>query len=194
MPSLPKHASAQSQQSNQDYGYNQKEYDNYSQQPTIEHHVEPEEPSRPKKSSRSAARVAAADQAAEASFGDPNTRYQPKKPSPLALKAEEKAAGDSRGPRWDDGPFRSDSEYLAPIDTTRQVSGQWGVALGSPNTDAAQPQIAGNDSYAQNYRGKSGMYSQDPYAGYHRDVVEEVDYHQVAADHGYGSARKDNWV
>lgn len=194
VPALPKHSlqTDYARKPEQGYGYhhdeltnveygNNDQYGHYTPQPSIEpeHRLAPmaapvtlAEPiaaagNQPKaaKSSRSAARVAAAEKAAEATHGDINTRYQPKKPSPLAIKAAEERAlqAAQRG----DG--------LSP---NRQVSGEWGVALGSPNNDGTFPQRAsyGNDPYLNSgsTRGKSGMYTHDPYASYHGDEVEEV--------------------
>jgi len=149
------------------------------------------DPVRPaKSSSRSAARVAAAEKAAEANHGDINTRYQPKKPSPLAVKAAaERQAAEQQ--------YLSADPY-AVGGTGRQVSGEWGVALGSPTHDDSfaqqqgQRTSYGNDPYLVQARGKSGMYSHDPYAAYHGDDVEEVDYHQVAAD--MEGKKRNNWV
>ena len=90
------------------------------------------EPSRPaKSSSRSAARIAAAEKAAEASHGDINTRYQPKKPSPLAVKAaaERQAAAEQQQQQQ----YLNADPYA--VGAGRQVSGEWGVALGSPTHD-----------------------------------------------------------
>ncbi|ORX40958.1 hypothetical protein BD324DRAFT_647861 [Kockovaella imperatae] len=73
-------------------------HDNYSTQPTIDSTTQPSSTSPtkpitpPKSSSRSAARMAAADRAAASAFGDPNTRHQPRKPSPLA--------GDKNPKKW----------------------------------------------------------------------------------------------
>lgn len=217
----------------------------YSQQPSIDYEPEPahtavsleapvsttpsstsgsgEKP----RSSRSTARVAAAEKAAEANFGDINTRYQPKKPSPLALKAlaEKQRLGLATD---QDSPFRSPTEPISPLRNgapdqlyvpndpyygqdqvqqgQRQTSGEWGVALGSPNHDGsfnltrgpsqnqgqgqnAQRSSYSNDQYlagtaAYGDKAKSGQYSYDPYAAYHGDeeVVDDVDYHGVASN------------
>ncbi|KAK1923224.1 hypothetical protein DB88DRAFT_341058 [Papiliotrema laurentii] len=190
----------------QSYGYEHKEYTQYAQQPAIEDTPDhpsvsstaplttlpkEEEPTRQKKPSRSAARVAAAEQAAEANFGDPATRYQPKKPSPLAIAAEQKLRNDG---------IYHDQRSLSPIDTTRQVSGEWGVALGSPNTDSAyhaqSPMSYANDPYLQanGPRGKSGVYSHDPYASYHGDDVEEMRYQSNGLTPSGPGVSKSNWV
>lgn len=161
-----------------------------------------------KSGSRSVARVAVADSAAATAGLDANVRYQPKKPSPLALKAQEKLNARNE---WAQGPFRS--QHAGPEETLddgsyggatqsqhvgREVmSGEWGVALGSPNHDPSasfaeqqasamsgnnnrysnDPYLAGN----ANTRAPSGHYSNDPYAGYHDPVVN-------------GSGKKSNWV
>lgn len=207
VPTLPKHAHQPPQQQyqpyqpyhpqqhygkpEQEYGYRHEEYSNYAPQPSIEPPVaqpEPtptpvEEPKKSSKPSRSAARIAAAEKAAEAAHGDVNTRYQPKKPSPLAIKAQEKAAAE---------------EHLDPS-SARQGSGEWGVALGSPNHDgsfSAQQQVQpgtrasySNDPYLNGVdaRAKSGVYSYDPYASYHGDEMEEM-------QHQTGSRDRSNWV
>ena len=97
-----------------------------------------------------------------------------------------------------------ESETLAPpIQTGRNVvSGEWGVALGSPNHDPSaqfsfadsQQQQSGaqnvsrysNDPYlsAHQQRAPSGVYSNDPYAGYH-DPVNNA---------SGGQGQKSNWV
>lgn len=148
------------------------------------------------KPSRSAARIAVAENAVARENLDANVRYAPKKPSPLALAAQEKAARESPG--WGDGPFRQQpQEMLAPpIDTLgagqRAISGEWGVALGSPNHDPAASFADQQGQYASNYNSR---YSNDPYvssatvdtraptdpyAGYH----DPVGIHQ----------KKSNWV
>jgi len=161
-------------------------------------------PSRP---SRSVARMAVAESAAANAFVDPIHRYQPKKPSPLALKAAEEKK------------LRSQGEPLRPLDTNmqetltgpndrlipneddhaaRKLSGEWGVALGSPNHDgsfAAQQYGSSsgptrtsysNEPYlaaaAQN-RAPSGQYTTDPYSIYH-DGGQQVD----------SAAKQGNWV
>ena len=194
VPALPKHAHQPDyvRKPEQGYGYGQNEYSHenngqyghYAPQPAIESHdvqhshpatvapivlAEPiaaaEEPPKSSKSSRSAARVARAELAAEAAHGDINTRYQPKKPSPLAIKAAEERALQAA---------QADG-YLQP---NRQVSGEWGVALGSPNNDGNFPQRMSysNDPYLNQApaRGQSGMYTYDPYAAYHGNEVDEV--------------------
>lgn len=118
---------------------------------------------------------------------------------------------------WGQGPFRSNStggghggaeetlddgqgqgqggQYGAQQVGRNVMSGEWGVALGSPNHDtsvsfADQQQSASamnrysNDPYltanpAQ--RVPSGQYSNDPYAGYHDPVAN-------------GAGKKNNWV
>lgn len=123
---------------------------------------------------------------------------------------------------WGQGPFRSNStgaggagatagmetlddgqgqnQYGAqPQQVGRGVmSGEWGVALGSPNHDTSasfadqQSSATGNmnvsrysnDPYLSanpNQRAPSGQYSNDPYAGYHDPVAN-------------GAGKKNNWV
>ena len=167
-------------------------------------------PSRP---SRSVARMAVAESAAANASADPLQRYQPKKPSPLALKAaeERKAANLDRKE-----PFRShdtnaeetlagSNEHLEASERerqSRQLSGEWGVALGSPNNDgsfASQQQQYGseagpihsrysNDPYlaaAGQSRVPSGQYSTDPYASYH-DGQQQTEYPT--------GSKRGNWV
>lgn len=167
---------------------------------------EPKKTSPTKSGSRSTARVAVADSAAASAGLDPAVRYQPKKPSPLALKAMEKQKAENE---WGQGPFRSNStgagtgadgdqetlndgqanDQSQPRQPGRNVmSGEWGVALGSPNHDtsasfadqqsSASAAAAGNrfsnDPYLSanpNNRAPSGQYSNDPYAGYHDPVA-----------------------
>lgn len=168
---------------------------------------EPKKTSPTKSGSRSVARMAVADSAAATAGLDPNVRYQPKKPSPLALKAQEKLNARNE---WADGPFRSNN--AGPEETLddgthgpsqaqhvgREVmSGEWGVALGSPNHDPSASfadqqasAMSGNQSRYSNdpylaanakTRAPSGQYSNDPYAGYHDPVVNS-------------NGKKSNWV
>lgn len=163
-----------------------------------------------KSGSRSVARVAVADSAAATAGLDANVRYQPKKPSPLALKAMEKQNARNE---WAEGPFRPGSggheEMLADQNQQQQqgqgqaqgrnvMSGEWGVALGSPNHDtsasfaeqqasaAANNNRYSNDPYlsaanAGGQRAPSGQYSNDPYAGYHDPVAN-------------AAGKRSNWV
>lgn len=192
---------------------------------------EPKKTSPTKSGSRSTARVAVADSAAASAGLDPAVRYQPKKPSPLALKAMEKQKAENE---WGQGPFRSnstgasagaaagagagaggaeetldDGQYGAQSQSQQPgrnvMSGEWGVALGSPNHDTsasfadqqssalaagagAGAGAAGNrfsnDPYLSanpNNRAPSGQYSNDPYAGYHDPVAN-------------AAGKKNNWV
>lgn len=178
----------------------------------------------PAKPSRSAARIAAAESAVARENLDATVRYAPKKPSPLALKAQENASREASN--WGGGPFQQpyqtqyggDQEMLAPpIDPSagsgvagssgkRVVSGEWGVALGSPNHDPAmsfaeqQAQYTAdtggnntsrysNDPYlsaAAAQRAPSGQYTVDPYAGYHDPIAN--------ASAGGAGKKKSNWV
>jgi hypothetical protein len=170
----------------------------------------PKKTSPTKTGSRSTARVAVADSAAATAGLDANVRYQPKKPSPLALKAQqEKDALNARNAaaggayRYDDQPeevlqSQSQTQYLSAGKGVGRnvVSGEWGVALGSPNHDpsfsfADQQSIPqggqntsrySNDPYlsASTQRAPSGQYANDPYAGYHDPVVN--------------NGKKSNWV
>jgi hypothetical protein len=204
VPALPKHSHQPEniRKQEQGYGYRQDEHRNdrqydhynsqthhygsqsnhYAPQPAIETEQypapasaapvsladpisTPEDPPKSSKSSRSAARIAAAEKAAEAAHGDINTRYQPKKPSPLAIKAAEERALKA-------------GQTAPGLQAHRQVSGEWGVALGSPNNDGTFAHRASysNDPYLNNEgsRGKSGVYALDPYAAYHGgDEAEE---------------------
>lgn len=157
-------------------------------------------PSRP---SRSVARMAVAESAAANAFVDPLHRYQPKKPSPLALKAAEKEAAAANRARGNylqpldtniEETLAGPNDYAAEADTdmqeARQRSGEWGVALGSPNTDGSftnqqyggptQGSFYSIDPYLtaepQN-RAPSGQYSVDPYSAYHDG--QQVDYHSM---------------
>jgi hypothetical protein len=108
-----------------------------------------------------------------------------------------------------------DQEMLAPDQSQGRgqgqgqgrnvTSGEWGVALGSPNHDPSttfsfadqqstyQPGTGGQNRYSNdpylstaataNQRAPSGQYSNDPYAGYHDPIV----------NNGAG-AKKSNWV
>jgi hypothetical protein len=121
------------------------------------------------------------------------TRWRPNKPSPLALKAQQqKLAGGAQETLAPEG-------YHAPVSSgnTRATSGEWGVALGSPNNDGSfPPEVhyslsagAAQSGYAQDpylsasnaNRAPSGQYSHDPYAAYH-DAPADVDYHAVAKE------------
>ncbi|WVQ95577.1 hypothetical protein IAU59_002674 [Kwoniella sp. CBS 9459] len=186
-------------------------------------------PARTEKSSKRAqARMAVAESAAANASVDPAYRHQPKKPSPLALAAAQKKAAEAQA------EARGGMETLTPpgygnessgnsSGANRQVSGEWGVALGSPNNDGqfdinrrpsqshtqyAVRQESGSapvsgyndDPYLQQHRGKSGLYSEDPYAAYHGggggggdeerglyDNEEDDDvYHRAAEGMGLG--------
>jgi hypothetical protein len=209
LPVLPKDAYAQGGQQ-QAMGYNQyQEAHAYPVQPAIEHVEESSLPSEepepvaqkeevrsnapPPKPSRSTARVTAAENAAARDAADPMTRWRPNKPSPLALKAQQqKLAGGAQETLAPEG-------YHAPVSSgnTRATSGEWGVALGSPNNDGSfPPEVhyslsagAAQSGYAQDpylsasnaNRAPSGQYSHDPYAAYH-DAPADVDYHAVAKE------------
>lgn len=113
----------------------------------------------PPKPSRSAKRKTAAESAAAKEGGDPNERYRPTKPSPLALAKEQSGSGQQ--------------EMLQPNNYQRAASGEWGVALGSPDHDSSFNVSNGvrGDPYLQGasdtHRAPSGQYSSDPYASYH---------------------------
>ncbi|KAL7422927.1 hypothetical protein Q5752_002224 [Cryptotrichosporon argae] len=164
------------------------------------------------KASRSAARVAVAEKSVAAASAPLSERHKPVKRSPLAAAAQPAPAP---APGWGDGPFRlaspptspgadRDREELADSDVqyranqangtgndTRVTSGEWGVALGSPDHDGsfAQQQqrqtladhahvhdadndragvnVRAADPYLANALAASGQYSADPYAAYH---------------------------
>ncbi|WWD07269.1 hypothetical protein V865_005366 [Kwoniella europaea PYCC6329] len=174
-----------------------------------------------KSSKRAQARMNIADSAAANASVDPAYRHQPKKPSPLALAAAERKAAEAR----------MEMEYLAPPgaeqtlpaydsgnapDANRATSGEWDVALGSPNNDGQfdfnrqqqQGQYDDNvgtheDPYLQAQRAKSGMYAEDPYASYHGDGDNDDDvYHKAAEGMGLGAGnvttsstpKKSRWV
>jgi hypothetical protein len=187
----------------------------------------------PARPSRSTARVAAADNAAAREAADPISRYRPNKPSPLALKAEQEKAANSASNLGYGRPADDRLETLAPegyqhnqapsdgyAPTARATSGEWGVALGSPNNDgtfghdqsyaqaqgysftagaqqAAFPQdpylsAAGAGGY--NPRAPSGQYTSDPYASYH-NASADVDYHAAANEVGVGKeSGASKWV
>ncbi|RXK41963.1 hypothetical protein M231_00684 [Tremella mesenterica] len=211
-PPVPVLAKTYDPQPKMEYGYGyapelppQQSYNPYPVQPTIEHdpYATSAESSptssgglqeqqtdfspKPSRPSRSTARIAAAESAAARAVADPIARHKPNKPSPLALKAEQKA------PKWGEGPFRSpppesdNQEHLTPDNhqddnvqhANRQAaSGEWGVALGSPtgdgfgteqHTTAPVESHYTDDPYLShtNNRVPSGQYSTDPYAVYH---------------------------
>lgn len=164
----------------------------------------------PPKPSRSVARMAVAESAAANAFVDPIHRYQPKKPSPLALKAaeEKRKAAASRGENLRAIDTNTEETLSRPNDyyasneedhASRQISGEWGVALGSPNNDGsfaaqqygtnpgpAQSRYS-NDPYLSTGQGQnrapSGQYTSDPYAAYHDGQQEQQ-----------GAAKRGNWV
>jgi hypothetical protein len=156
-----------------------------------------------KSGSRSTARVAVADSAAATAGLDANVRYQPKKPSPLALKAMEDKKKAEAARYGDQEMLAVPEQYQQGNGGGRNVmSGEWGVALGSPNHDpSAQFSFAdqqqqqsqyvnegsgkdvsrySNDPYLAQNRVPSGHYSNDPYAGYHDPVSN--------------AGQKSNWV
>ena len=71
-------------------------------------------------------------------------------------------------------------------DHDRATSGEWGVAMGSPNHDGSfEAQQGGSNSRYSNdpylsvgnllaQRNKSGQYTADPYASYHEDKMETL--------------------
>ncbi|WVW80777.1 hypothetical protein I302_102763 [Kwoniella bestiolae CBS 10118] len=164
-----------------------------------------------KSSKRAQARMNIADSAAANASVDPAYRHQPKKPSPLALAAAERKAAEARMEHL----APPGEQSLPPYDNgnapgaNRATSGEWGVALGSPNNDGQfdfnRQQQQGQyddheDPYAQAQRAKSGMYAEDPYASYHGD--EEDVYHKAAEGMGLGGGnasgsgtpKKSRWV
>ncbi|WVQ86099.1 hypothetical protein IAT38_008267 [Cryptococcus sp. DSM 104549] len=195
---------------------------NSASSPTSADALADEEKAKPsKKASRATARMAVAESAAANAAVSPAFRHKPSKPSPLAIKAQQEreaaaaAAADNGGKAWaapageDRGPFYSepeemDADYLAPAGgRANATSGEWGVALGSPDGDdtfadqQAAPYTHGDSGSvrsgsASSYREdpylkkkaqtQSGMYSEDPYAMYHggaaggaRDEEEDED-------------------
>ncbi|WVR08666.1 hypothetical protein IAU60_005724 [Kwoniella sp. DSM 27419] len=169
-----------------------------------------DQPARGEKSSRrAAARMAAAESAAASASVDPAYRHQPKKPSPLALAAaERKAAEEAAAAAAAAGGGYGQMETLgvpgqasSAGDPARQVSGEWGVALGSAVHDgsyddnrrvsngATQRGYAADPYLQQQHpRGKSGQYGDDPYSAYHGDAGEEDGdaYHRAAEGMGLG--------
>lgn len=130
------------------------EYEEVLATDSANHNAQP-----PPKPSRSAKRKTAAESAAAKEGGDPNERYRPTKPSPLALAKGQGAPGHP--------------ELLQPSGFQRAPSGEWGVALGSPDHDGSFAAANGpqTDPYIQgdsdSQRAPSGQYSSDPYAAYH---------------------------
>ncbi|OCF41242.1 hypothetical protein I317_04900 [Kwoniella heveanensis CBS 569] len=185
---------------------------------------EQQAPARTEKScKRAQARMAVAESAAANASVDPAYRHQPKKPSPLALAAAQKKAAEAEA---EAEARAAGTETLAPPGygnqpsgndaSNRQVSGEWGVALGSPNNDGqfdinrrpsqSQSQVQhavrqasasvsasgyNDDPYLQQQRAKSGQYSEDPYAAYHGGDEEQGPYdddvyHRAAEGMGLG--------
>lgn len=165
--------------------------------------------------SRSKARMAAAESAVANASGDPNSRYRPTKPSPLKLAAAAKAeeqrlaelrSGGNEG--WDDAPQSQRLSAQSAGPDPRKVSGEWGVALGSPDGDgrfsmdqtgshysftSSDPYLNNGSSGDYQSRGPSGHYTSDPYAVYHHDddQIEEIDY---AAPLNGGAKKGGSWV
>ncbi|WVF68017.1 hypothetical protein IAT40_002779 [Kwoniella sp. CBS 6097] len=194
-----------------------------------EHEPEPESPTKEqqaparteKSSKRAQARMAVAESAAANASVDPAYRHQPKKPSPLALAAAQKKAAEAEAEARGTG-----METLAPPgygndshnNANRQVvSGEWGVALGSPNNDGqfdinrrpsqsqSQSQMQNavrqesgrapasamgynDDPYLQQQRAKSGQYTEDPYAAYHGGDEERAGAYDDGDDDVYHRA------
>ncbi|KIR56375.1 hypothetical protein I315_01440 [Cryptococcus gattii Ru294] len=172
------------------------------------------------KNSRATARMAVAESAAANASVDRMFRHKPSKPSPLAIKAQQerdaqnaKGGGDPLTRISSDetaNPFNTESEGLYPAADSRAVnatSGEWGVALGSPDeedtfADSQAAVLDGSDrreksNYSEDpYLRKkaqttSGLYSQDPYALYHEEEEEDADrYHNAAESMGLGTASK----
>ncbi|KIR67818.1 hypothetical protein I314_02235 [Cryptococcus bacillisporus CA1873] len=176
------------------------------------------------KNSRAIARMAVAESAAANASVDRMFRHKPSKPSPLAIKAQQerdaqnaKGGGDPLTRISSDetaNPFNTESEGLYPAaDDSRAVnatSGEWGVALGSPDeedtfADSQAAVLDGSDrreksNYSEDpYLRKktqttSGLYSQDPYALYHEEEEEDEEdadrYHNAAESMGLGTASK----
>ncbi|WRT70757.1 uncharacterized protein IL334_007756 [Kwoniella shivajii] len=173
-----------------------------------------------KSSKRAMARMKVADSAAANASADPAYRHQPKKPSPLAIAAAEAKAKQLAESN------NNNMEHLAPPNESslppyesqgqgnndsrgKAVSGEWGVALGSPNNDghfnfnSQQPQVEQEDPYLKAQKIKSGLYTQDPYAAYHGDYNDDDEdvYHQAAEGMGLASngiqsstPKKSRWV
>lgn len=162
--------------------------------------------------------MAVAESAAASASADPLQRYQPKKPSPLALKAaeEKRAASRARGEHLQPLDTNNEETLAGPNDRlgpdggtpdARQLSGEWGVALGSPNNDSsfASQQLGhggpaqsrySNDPYlsaAGQDRAPSGQYSVDPYAIYHNGQQQQQQHHQQQMDY-HAAAKRGNWV
>ena len=139
----------------------------YPTQPAIEEEPVPTSPDpyaaivedkpegKPARPGRSAARVAAADQAAANASSDPMTRYKPSKPSRLAADdsdAQETLAAHPAGQSYGS--------------QNRQTSGEWGTGNSGPS-HGLHLSAEYDDPYLQGVRATSGQYSTDPYASYH---------------------------
>lgn len=224
VPMLPKHTEYAEKPYGQENAYGQSlAYNAYPQQPNIDQYEEPqrspthsngsssrsasgssdttsssaplvEKP--PTKPSRSAARIAVAENAVARENMDANVRYAPKKPSPLALAAQEKAAREAPG--WGDGPFRQPPQatLAPPVDTSgagqRALSGEWGVALGSPNHDNTTSFAEQQGQYGSSYNNR---YSNDPYIA--SAAVESrapTDPYAGYNDPVSTSQKRSNWV
>ncbi|WWC92368.1 uncharacterized protein L201_007325 [Kwoniella dendrophila CBS 6074] len=186
---------------------------------------QPQPPIKNEKSSKRAqARMNLADSAAANANVDAAFRHQPKKPSPLALAAAEKKLAEANAPKMEHlAPPSNLPAYSSTDDNNgnapganRATSGEWGVALGSPNNDGKfdfnrqqqqQPQQVdyqyedSEDPYLQQQRGKSGVYAQDPYASYHGNDNDDEQgdvYHKAAEGMGLGGnsapKKSSRWV
>ncbi|ORY31241.1 hypothetical protein BCR39DRAFT_558269 [Naematelia encephala] len=163
-------------------------------------------PSKPRKA---ATRMAVAESAAATASADPVARYQPKKPSPLAVPGTPQP-GTPGSPGYHLSPeeiaaLASEQQQRLSVggvsNKGRAVSGEWGVALGSPTHDdsfSQQQQQGGYEYMRDPYldpRAKSGVYTEDPYAAYHGGDDEEDDdgYGQSQMDY-HDAAKRGNWV
>lgn len=174
-------------------------YGGYSTQPSIEPEYTEvqstgapppleEKTRKPDRPSRSTARMAAAENAAARDAADPNTRWKPNKPSRFAKEASPvKGSSPYGGMDYDQEETLAENDYKQQGGKgQRQVSGEWGVALGSPSSDggfSTQSQPLGahylNDPYlnqdASNaQRAPSGQYTTDPYASYHDPTTKKT--------------------
>lgn len=165
------------------------------------------------KNSRAIARMAVAESAAANASLDRMFRHKPSKPSPLAIKAQQER--DAQNAKGGGDPLTriSSDETANPFNTESEglyaTSGEWGVALGSPDeedtfADSQAAVLDGSDhreksNYSEDpYLRKkaqttSGLYSQDPYALYHGEEEDEEDadrYHNAAESMGLGTASK----
>ncbi|KAK8850583.1 hypothetical protein IAR55_004502 [Kwoniella newhampshirensis] len=218
----------------QTYGTEPLSYGHADEKPAAPVHIEEPisapvsaEEKTPRKPGRAVARMAAAENAAANAAVDPAYRHKPNKPSPLALKAqqEKEAAAAAAAAARQNSPFYSEQEKMETLSATPQehdrrstgngggsrqvVSGEWGVALGSPDGNSSlstqQEQLGGQsqykeDPYLQAKRAQSGQYSTDPYGSYHGGEDDDGDeYHRAAEGMGLNSggakpAQKSRWV